>query len=181
VPWSEKSIMSQRHEFVVLFEREGVEPPRVASAVWYQPDGWLSAVGAVARGGQGGSGGPLAAPAAFAGAQLGGDGRLGAGGARRASCPGWPQDPSPAAGCEAPGASAITAILRRHGRIEGQASAGHEPFERFEGAAPNELWQMDYKGHFALRSRRRHPLTVGRGTARGPGGRSPRPGMTRPE
>src|SRR5205807_4484324 len=33
-------------------------------------------------------------------------------------------------------------------------------FERFERAAPNELWQMDYKGHFATRAGRCHPLTV---------------------
>ena len=31
---------------------------------------------------------------------------------------------------------------------------------RFEHAAPNELWQMDFKGHFALESGRCHPLTV---------------------
>ena len=48
-----------------------------------------------------------------------------------------------------PSASTITAILHRHGRIERVAGTGHKPFERFERAAPNELWQMDYKGHFA--------------------------------
>ncbi len=33
--------------------------------------------------------------------------------------------------------------------------------QRFERAAPNELWQMDFKGHFPLLSRSRcHPLTV---------------------
>jgi len=31
---------------------------------------------------------------------------------------------------------------------------------RFEHAAPNDLWQMDFKGNFALRSGRCHPLTV---------------------
>ena len=40
------------------------------------------------------------------------------------------------------------------------ASAGHKPFERFARAAPNELWQMDYKGHFATAAGRCHPLTV---------------------
>ncbi len=35
------------------------------------------------------------------------------------------------------------------------------PFQRFERAAPNELWQMDYKGHFpSLNGARCHPLTV---------------------
>jgi len=59
-----------------------------------------------------------------------------------------------------PSASTITAILHRHGRMEDTASAGHKPFERFERAAPNELWQMDYKGHFATAAGRCHPLTV---------------------
>jgi len=59
-----------------------------------------------------------------------------------------------------PSASTITAILHRHGRIADAASAGHKPFKRFERAAPNELWQMDYKGHFATGTGRCHPLTV---------------------
>ena len=59
-----------------------------------------------------------------------------------------------------PSASTITAILHRHGRIAAVAGTGHKPFERFERAAPNELWQMDYKGHFATRAGRCHPLTV---------------------
>jgi hypothetical protein len=59
-----------------------------------------------------------------------------------------------------PSASTITAILHRHGRIQGTASAGHRLSERFERAAPNELWQMDYKGHFATRAGRCHSLTM---------------------
>jgi hypothetical protein len=37
---------------------------------------------------------------------------------------------------------------------------GAQPFIRFEHAAPNDLWQMDFKGHVALRAGRLHPLTV---------------------
>src|SRR5882724_6602535 len=59
-----------------------------------------------------------------------------------------------------PSVSTITAVLHRNGRIAMAASAQHQPFERFERAAPNELWQMDYKGHFATRAGRCHPLTV---------------------
>ncbi len=59
-----------------------------------------------------------------------------------------------------PSASTITAVLHRHQRIDAVASAAHERFERFERAAPNELWQMDYKGHFPLARGRCHPLTV---------------------
>ena len=58
-----------------------------------------------------------------------------------------------------PSASTVHAVLRRHGLID-EAAAAKRPFRRFEHAAPNELWQMDFKGHFALRTGRCHPLTV---------------------
>jgi transposase InsO family protein len=61
---------------------------------------------------------------------------------------------------EVPSASTITEVLRRHGRIDPAASAARELPLRFERAAPNELWQMDFKGHFAIVSGRCHPLTV---------------------
>ena len=60
-----------------------------------------------------------------------------------------------------PSTSTITAILRRHGKLEQRAGEHPGPFQRFERPQPNELWQMDYKGDFALsRGRRCHPLTV---------------------
>lgn len=59
-----------------------------------------------------------------------------------------------------PAASTITAILRRHGRIGPEAAAAHRPVVRFEREAPNQLWQMDFKGHFAAGAGRCHPLTV---------------------
>jgi transposase InsO family protein len=59
-----------------------------------------------------------------------------------------------------PAASTITEILRRHKRLDGAESAKHKAFTRFEHAAPNDLWQMDFKGHFATGQGRCHPLTV---------------------
>jgi transposase InsO family protein len=59
-----------------------------------------------------------------------------------------------------PAASTITAILRRHGKIDARESQKHRAWQRFEAAAPNELWQMDFKGHFAAAQGRCHPLTV---------------------
>ena len=59
-----------------------------------------------------------------------------------------------------PSSSTITAILKRHGRIDPQASAQHKPFKLFEHDEPNALWQMDFKGHFPTRQGRCHPLTV---------------------
>lgn len=59
-----------------------------------------------------------------------------------------------------PAVSTITAILRRHGRICERASEAATPWQRFEHEQPNALWQMDFKGHFALISGRCHALTV---------------------
>jgi transposase InsO family protein len=61
---------------------------------------------------------------------------------------------------DVPAASTITAILRRHGQLGDRAGQPRD-FVRFEHPAPNDLWQMDFKGHFALADGRRcHPLTV---------------------
>jgi transposase InsO family protein len=61
----------------------------------------------------------------------------------------------------APSASTITAILHRHHQIDPLAAPHHRPYQRFERARPNELWQMDFKGHFALAPGGRcHPLSV---------------------
>jgi transposase InsO family protein len=59
-----------------------------------------------------------------------------------------------------PAPSTITEILRRYGRLEQRASAHPGPYQRFERASPNELWQMDFKGDFATGRGRCHPLTV---------------------
>jgi transposase InsO family protein len=60
-----------------------------------------------------------------------------------------------------PSQSTITEILRRHGKLEQRAGEHPGPCQRFERALPNELWQMDFKGDFALsRGRRCYPLTV---------------------
>jgi transposase InsO family protein len=60
-----------------------------------------------------------------------------------------------------PAVSTFGRILRRAGCILPQASAQHQPVQRFSRPEPNQLWQMDFKGHFALqRQGRCHPLTV---------------------
>jgi len=57
--------------------------------------------------------------------------------------------------------STITAILHRNGRMDAAESVKHKAFQRFEKKHPNELWQMDFKGHFAMTGGGRcHPLTV---------------------
>jgi len=57
-----------------------------------------------------------------------------------------------------PATSTVTGILHRHGLITPQQSQAATPFQRFERSAPNQLWQVDFKGHFALRQGRCHPL-----------------------
>ncbi|MGH7429172.1 MAG: helix-turn-helix domain-containing protein, partial [Candidatus Methylomirabilaceae bacterium] len=59
-----------------------------------------------------------------------------------------------------PSPSTVTAILRRHGQLAPAEGARHTAWQRFEHDAPNRLWQMDFKGHFALLHGRCHPLTV---------------------
>jgi transposase InsO family protein len=59
-----------------------------------------------------------------------------------------------------PAPSTVTAILKRHGVGLGVLGGGPSAFTRFERARPNELWQMDFKGHVALHTGRLHPLTV---------------------
>ena len=60
--------------------------------------------------------------------------------------------------------STVDAILSRNGfQVEGAPTIVNPAPIRFEHEAPNLLWQMDFKGHFALTDRaagRCHPLTI---------------------
>lgn len=59
-----------------------------------------------------------------------------------------------------PHPNTITDILRRHDQLDPQEASRHSASQRFQRQGPNELWQMDYKGHFALLNGRCHPLTL---------------------
>lgn len=59
-----------------------------------------------------------------------------------------------------PAASTITAILCRKELLDPVESAKHTAFISFEHPNPNDLWQMDFKGHIPMRQGRCHPLTV---------------------
>lgn len=61
---------------------------------------------------------------------------------------------------DVPAASTITAILRRKELLNLEESAKHTAFISFEHPNPNDLWQMDFKGHIAMQQGRCHPLTV---------------------
>ena len=62
-------------------------------------------------------------------------------------------------GLAMPSVSTVHAVLQRHSRVDPKA-AEIKPFIRFEHEAPNDLWQMDFKGHVGMRHGRCHPLTI---------------------
>lgn len=52
-------------------------------------------------------------------------------------------------------------VLKRNGLITREASMTAAPCQRFERANPNEMWQGDFKGHFAMGNGQRcHPLNI---------------------
>lgn len=57
--------------------------------------------------------------------------------------------------------STIHKILLRHQRLVSSAEPVSRPYQRFEQERPNQLWQMDFKGHYQLGNQERcHPLTI---------------------
>lgn len=52
-------------------------------------------------------------------------------------------------------------IFHRNNLIETEASRAAAPIQRFEKTVPNEMWQADFKGHFAMKNGYRcHPLNI---------------------
>lgn len=58
-----------------------------------------------------------------------------------------------------PAKSVIHKILQKNGYIAARQRTS-SAMQRFEHSAPNHLWQMDFKGHFAYEKGRCHPLTI---------------------
>lgn len=58
-----------------------------------------------------------------------------------------------------PSPSTVHAILKRHGLIVAPEHPNGAT-TRFEHEKPNDLWQMDFKGHFACGAGRAHPFTL---------------------
>jgi transposase InsO family protein len=163
MPWSEKSIMSQRQEFVMLFDQAGVNRRELCRRFGISPTIGYRLRARYRQEGRAGladrSRRPHHSPGRSS-AEMEGlvlavrDEHPAWGGRkirRRLQDLGYQAVPSP---------STITAVLHRNGRIDAAVSAQHRRFERFARAAPNELWQMDYKGHFAAGAGRCHPPTV---------------------
>lgn len=62
--------------------------------------------------------------------------------------------------CQIPSPSTITEILRRHGVLHTEGQPAVTNYISFEHPNPNDLWQMDFKGHFSIPRGRCYPLTV---------------------
>lgn len=60
-----------------------------------------------------------------------------------------------------PCASTINAILKRNGCISKTASENSTSYKRYQKDNPNDMWQADFKGHFALMNNTKcHPLNI---------------------
>jgi len=164
MPWRELSIMDQREEFVRLASATGANVSElcrrfsISRAKGYK---WLKRYAAEGREGladrsrRPGSSPGRSSPEVEAAVLSIRARSNGAWGGRKIAKVmarhGEPVVPAP---------STITEILRRHGKLGRRESEHPGAFQRFERAAPNELWQMDFKGHFPLARGRCHPLTV---------------------
>jgi transposase InsO family protein len=162
MPWKEKSIMEQREEFVVLAQKEGINFRELCRRYGISPTTGYKWVERYRLAGEDGlidqSKRPLNSPGRSPNEvealilQI------------RKAHPKWGarklkrrlEDQ----GHALPSASTVHAILLRHGCIDEMASEASQKWTRFEHAAPNDLWQMDFKGHFAVSENRCHPLTV---------------------
>lgn len=60
-----------------------------------------------------------------------------------------------------PCAKTFNNIFHRNGLITREASQAATAIQRFEKKNPNDMWQADFKGHFALGNKERcHPLNI---------------------
>ena len=160
MPWQERSIMSERQEFVAFASQEGAtisalcDQYGISRKTGYK---WL----ARAASGDGSladrSRRPRSSPAQTSPALEARVLEL------RAEHPAWGgrklHHRLVALGvADAPAPSTITAIVRRHGLLAPEPEP--RDFVRFEHPAPNELWQMDFMGHRPLDAGRVHPWTL---------------------
>lgn len=163
MPWQEQTVMSERMEFVTLLAQGGISMAeacrrfrisRPTGYIWwdrYQREGFAGLVDRSRRPQHV----PHQTPAALEQAVLALRDQHPTWGGRKLRTVLQQQGWSPV-----PSASTITEILRRHARLDPDHALSRGPWRRFVHAAPNDLWQLDFKGHFALATGRCHPLTV---------------------
>lgn len=161
MPWREVSMVEERREFVRLAMQEGANRRELCRRFGVHPSTgykWLSRWAAGDRELADRSRRPHTSPerstAAIEGSVLGVRDAHPAWGARKiARC-------LERGGIAPPAVSTVHEILCRHGRVISPPGSPH-PWQRFEKPAPNQLWQMDFKGWVPLANAARcHPLTV---------------------
>jgi len=59
-----------------------------------------------------------------------------------------------------PACRTITALLKREGLLDPAATRAPHAWQRFDHEAPNDLWQMDFKGPLVTRAAPCHALTI---------------------
>ena len=165
MPWREASAMSLRLEFVTLASHEDANMRALCRRFGISPNTaykWLARYRAAGR--QGWRSAPAgrdavpARPARPWSSWCWRRARRIRPGVAARSRPTWSR----------PGYADVPAASHHHGhsapaRVSSmrRRPLKHRAWQRFERAAPNELWQMDFKGHFALGDGARcHPLTV---------------------
>lgn len=162
MPWKQVSAMDQREEFVHLALLEGANRRELCRRFGISPETgykWLNRFRAGEdKGFADRSRRPLASPLQLARAA---EERICE---VRAAHPAWGARKIRACvearGHEMPAPSTVHQVLRRHGLILAPPG-GDRASLRFEATAPNDLWQMDFKGHSRLGDGTRlHPLTV---------------------
>lgn len=162
MPWQECSIMSQRLEFVRLASREGVNISAlcrqfgISRKTGYK---WMSRYGAAGDAGlldrpRRPHSHPAHTPPELEAAVL----------AVRTAHPAWGGRKIKAwlerRGSAAPSPSTITIILERNGMLADETERPQRIWQRFEATAPNDLWQVDFKGGVHLVHGDAFPLSV---------------------
>ena len=160
MPWREVSVMDQRREFVRLASQEGANRRELCRRFGISPDvgykwlGRFAANGELADRSRRPHAVPLRTDRAIEDRIVAlRDGHPAWGARKIARC--LERD-----GQAVPAVSTVHEILRRHGRVVApqRAPGAHT---RFEKEAPNQLWQMDFKGWVRLANGAPcHPLTV---------------------
>lgn len=161
MPWKEVSAVDQRREFVRLALLEGSNRRELCRRFGISPETGYQYLRRYATGDRAledRSRRPLSSPLRTA------DVMESAVLAVRDAHPAWGARKIAAViardGEAAPAMSTIHSILKRHGRIV-PPEGGPRAKLRFEKAAPNQLWQMDFKGWSRLTNGEPlHPLTV---------------------
>ena len=163
MPWLETDVRDQRIQFVMAARRPGANVRALCEAFgisrktgykWLAREAAAGSVAALGDRSRRPHGSPARTSAAVTARVLALRDTFGWGGAKLAQL------------LAADGLSlaprTIDRIIQREGRTRDRAVVGSAP-QRFERAAPNDLWQMDAKGPYALAAGGRcHPLSIPR-------------------